>query len=615
MKRHVANNPVQAGLGVAALLALLIAVNFLAGLAKQRIDLTEDREHTLSAGTLEILGNLDTPVQVRIYASVGNPSMPVVLRDHAARIEELLSEYAQSSGGMLTVERLDPVPDSAAEDSARLDGIRGELLPDGERIYLGASVTMLDRKEVLPLLVPARDRLLEYDLTRAIGRVSSADRPVVGIMTPLDIAGTGGSMMGGPGGPAWILHNELAGDHEVRQVPMNAGEIPPDVDVLVVIHPAGIGGQAQYAIDRFLMRGGKMAAFLDPASPFPERNPMMTPGASNGSTLDKLLPAWGITFDTSKVVADMTYTAATRQGREPAMLALTEDALGKDDVVSADAGSLVMILGGAFTGEPVEGLTRSVLARSSTESELVDPAMARMGGAELERIFKPSGIRYDLAIRLNGIFPSAFPEGAPDGGGGKEPSAGDLQESAVETSVILFGDSDMLRDQIAVRDFPGPFGQRLVMPANGNIPMALAAVENLAGEPGLMSIRTRADSGRPFTLIRDMRVRAESRYRDKIRKLEESLEETERRLGELESAKKGSQRFILSPGQQRELEDFRAKETGVRKELKAVRRDLRREIDALENTIKWVNIAAVPLFVGLFGTGLAVWRTRRGAAR
>jgi ABC-type uncharacterized transport system involved in gliding motility auxiliary subunit len=612
MKRHQTVHLLQSGLGVVALLALLIAVNFLAGLAKQRIDLTEDKEHTLSQGTLDILGELDTPVQVRLYASVGNPSMPVVLRNHAERIEELLSEYAQASGGMVEVEKLDPVPDSAAEDSARLDGIQGEPLPDGGRIYLGASVTMLDRKEVLPFLVPARDSLLEYDITRAIDRVSSLERPVVGLMTPLDLAGIGGAMMRGPGGAPWILHTELSGDYEVRQVPMDAKEIPSEVKVLLVVHPRGIGEQPQYAIDQFLMRGGKMVAFLDPASPFPEQNPMMTPGAMTGSTFDKLLPAWGIDFDTSKVVADLTYNAATRQGREPAFLALTEDALDQDDVVSADAGSMVVILGGAFTGEPVEGLAMSVLARSSTESELVDPAMARLGGAELAKNFKPSGVPYDLAIRLTGIFTSAFPGGAPDGDGGGDEG---LKESAVETSVILFGDSDMLRDQIAIREFPGPFGQRLVMPANGNIPLALAAVENLTGDTGLMTIRARAEGGRPFTLVRDMRVRAEAKYRDKIRQLESSLAETERRLGELQSVKEGSQRFILSPEQQKELEDFRKREAEVRQELKTVRRDLRKEIDSLENTVKWVNIAAVPLLVGIFGTGLAIWRARRGAAR
>ncbi|MFM8364713.1 MAG: Gldg family protein, partial [Verrucomicrobiota bacterium] len=625
-KKHL-HTVLYSGIGIAAVLLLLVAVNFLAGLAKQRVDLTEEKAYTLSKGTREILSKLDTPVQIRLYASLGNREMPVLLKNYARQVEDLLAEYQQASKGLVTVQKLDPEPDSEAEDSARLDGIEGEMMPNGDRIFLGLSITMLDQKQVIPFLAPNRERLLEYDITRAISRVSVPKKPIVGIMSPLPVSGQGSPMMMGPGsGRAWTAYNELKGDYDVRNIPMTSTEIPSDLAVLVVIHPRAISEQAQFAIDQYLLKGGKMVAFLDPASPLEEGNPMMTPGAMGGSTLEKLLPAWGLAFDTNKVVADMTYLAQTREGRQPAYLVLSGDALSKDDVVTADAGEVVFILGGAFTGQPAEGLTKTTLARSSKESELIDPMMARMGGESIVRSFKPSGVEYDLAIRLTGKFKTAFPDGKP-AATTPEPSPSPtpaepkkdepaVKEATAEATVILFGDSDFMQDAVAIQEFPGPFGQRLVMPANGNLGVVQAAVENLAGDSHLISIRSRASRERPFTVVRELQAQAESKFRDKISQLEQGLAETEQRLNELQTRKEGgSQQFILSPEQQKELENFRKKEAEARKELKLVRRDLRTEIDALETRLKWLNIAAVPAIVALFGIGLAIHRKKRSAAK
>ena len=614
------------GIGIAAVLALVVALNFLAGIFKQRIDLTQEKAFTLSQGTREILGKLDTPVQIRLYASLANPDMPVILKNYARQVEDLLSEYQQASKGLVTIQKLDPEPDSEAEDSARLDGIDGEQLPNGDRIFLGLSVAMLDQKQSIPFLAPNRERLLEYEITRAISRVATPKKPVVGIMTPLPVSGMGSPMMMAPqSSRPWIIYNELKGDYDVRNIPMSSTEIPQDLAVLVVIHPQNISEQAQFAIDQFLLKGGKMVAFLDPASPLQSPNPMMTPGTMPGSTLDKLLPAWGLNFDTSKVVADMTYLAETRDGRQPAYLVLSENALSPEDVVTADAGNMVLILGGAFTGQPAEGLKKTVLAKSSKESELIDPMMAQMGGEAIVRSFKPSGIEYDLAIRLTGKFKTAFPNGKPEPAAAQpQPSptpaenkdATALKEATAEASVILFGDSDFMQDAIAVQEFPGPFGQRLVMPANGNLGVVQAAIENLTGDTSLISIRSRASRDRPFTVVRELQAKAESKFRDKIAQLEQGLAETEQRLNELQSRKEGaSQQFILSPEQQKELENFRKKEAEARKELKLVRRNLRTEIDALETRLKWLNIAAVPAIVALFGIGLALHRKKRSAAK
>lgn len=611
------------GAGVLAVLLALVAVNFLAAQFKQRIDLTQEKAYTLSPGTREILSQIDTPVQIRLYVS-GDNALPVFLKTYAAHVEDLLAEYRQASRGLVEVQVLNPEPDSDAEDSARLDGVDGQFLPNGDRVYLGLSVSMLDKKQAIPFLAPTRERLLEYEITRAISQVASETRPVVGLMSPLQLAGQMNPFMAQMGGarPAWALYNELKASFTVQDVPMSATEIPAEVSVLLLIHPKNLTEQTQYAIDQFLLRGGKLVAFLDPSSPFDGGNPMA--GAPVGSSLDRLLPAWGLDFNPNKVVADAVHFGETRQGRQPAILMLGEASLDRDDVVTADADNVVLVFSGAFEGKPVEGLTESVLIRSSKDSELIDAQLVQTGGESILRNLKPSGKEFALAIRLTGKFPTAFPAGrpAPPPADPSEPeppkeenAAPGLKEAAVESSVILFGDSDFLQDPVAVQELATPFGQRLLMPANGNLSIALAAVENLAGDSRLISVRSRASRERPFTVVRDLQARAEAAYREKISQLENSLQETEQRLTELQQGRTANQQFILSPEQQKELENFRKKEVEVRKELKHVRRTLRSEIDALETRLKWINIAAMPVLVALAGLGLALWRRKHSAAR
>ena len=170
-------------IGIAAMALILIAFNLIAAKGRQRIDLTAENAYTLSPGTKAILAKLDTPVQIRFYCTKNANAMPVVLTTYAQRVEDLLGEYRQASKGRIEIQRLNPEPDSDAEDSARLDGVEGQQLRTGEKVYLGLSVGMLDQKQAIPFLTPDRERLLEYDISRAIARVMTAEKPVIGVMS------------------------------------------------------------------------------------------------------------------------------------------------------------------------------------------------------------------------------------------------------------------------------------------------------------------------------------------------------------------------------------------------------------------------------------------------
>src|SRR6266700_3150940 len=456
--------------GVAAMLAIVLIVNFIFGAFKQRIDLTNERLYTLSDGTKKILKNLDGKVEIRFYFSQGEKEMDAGLKSYAQHVEDLLAEYKKAAGGKIQVKKLNPKPDTDAEDSAHLDGIEGQMLPTGDSLYFGLAISYLEQKVALPALPPSRERLLEYDISRAISKVANPVKPTIGLMTPLPMFGMPNNpmmaRMGQQPQDPWVVISELQNDFTVRQVPMTADKIDDDIKVLVVVHPKDITDAAQYAIDQFIMRGGKLIAFLDGLSIMDhssqQQNPMM-PAMGTGSSLDKLLKAWGITFDTSKVVADINFTSRfmnrnNQPESAPAVLSIKPQGINKDDVVTAQIDSLLVPFAGAFGGTPASGLKETVILKSTPDSQLVEGFMAQMSGEQITKDFKPSGTAYPIAIRLNGKFKTAFPDGKPketektdekkDEAKKEEKKTDDsLKESKGETAVVLIGDADMLYDQ------------------------------------------------------------------------------------------------------------------------------------------------------------------------
>jgi ABC-type uncharacterized transport system involved in gliding motility auxiliary subunit len=204
----------------------------------------------------------------------------------------------------------------------------------------------------------------------------------------------------------------------------------------------------------------------------------------------------------------------------------------------------------------------------------------------------------------------------PDAAGSPDPAAPPgLKESTAPTTVYLVGDVDMLFDPLAVAEVPTPFGRPVIVPANGNIDLAQSMIEQLAGGDELASVRARASRDRPFTVVKRMQAEAENKFRDKIAELEQGLNETQTRLAELERSKDAGQQFILTPEQEAEIKSFREKEAAAKKELKDVRKTLRREVDALEQRVKWTNILAMPLVVAAAGLVIAFVRHRRQSAR
>jgi ABC-type uncharacterized transport system involved in gliding motility auxiliary subunit len=616
--------------GVVAMLLIVIALNFIFSLTNARIDLTAEKLYTLSDGTKQILRELDTEIEVRLYATQDEKVMPVPLKTYARRVESLLREYAQYANGNLVIRKLNPEPDSDAEDSARLDGISGQPVSLWEQVYLGVAFSMLDRVAALPFLTPNREQLLEYDLTRAISQVVKTEKPVVGVMSSLPVMGMPMNpmmmRMGQQGQQPWVLISELQRDFEVREIPMSGESIPADISVLLVIHPKAATDEVQFALDQFVLRGGKLIALLDAMAIVDQQqqqpnNPMGPPPSA--SNLEKLLQAWGVQFDSTKVVADMNFARelSFQRGRPaeliPTFLFVGPEGINKDDVSTAQLDDLWLPFPGSFSGTPAAGLTQTVLLNSSENSALTDGFMAQLSPAQVAKEFVAGGRKMPLAIRLTGRFKTAFPDGKPATAPAADglptpPTAGEsLKESKEDGVVVLVGDVDFANDNFSVQMMlPGIFSFR-----NGNISFVQALTEQLAGDSRLIGARSRATMNRPFTRIREMQQVAEKDYRAKIQALEDERQRVQTRISELQSTKEDGQRFVLSPEQQAELTRFQQNLVESNKELKSLRRNLNKDINAMQNRLKLLNIAGMPFLVVVVGIALAVLKRKRTAAK
>ena len=604
---------VYSAVGLVALFLILVAFNYLATLGSARIDLPDGKLYTLSEGTKKVLHGLDAPVKLKLYVSRGEQAMPVQLRSFAQRVEDLAKEFKSVAGSNLVIELYNPKPDSDDEDQAQLDGVEPQQLFTGEQFYLGVVVSQLDRKQAIPAVSPQRERLLEYDLVRAIARVGSAERPVLGLMTALPVMGERFNPMTRQSSDPWVLATELKRDFNVKQVSLLAEAIDPEIKTLLVIHPRDLPEATEYALDQFVLRGGKLIAFVDPYAYF-DQQPSPMPGIGGGGTsssLPKLFKAWGVEMNPGKVIADVVFASGNGQRYTPTVLTLNRTAFNRDDVVTSQIETLLYAFGGAFDVKPVDGLKATDLVKSSPNSMLVDNIVSTVSGDAATKGFQPDNKSRPLALRLTGKFKTAFAEGPPKPNDPKAPPAKDgLKEGAGENSVILVADVDMLNDGAAV-DIQEVFGRRIVVPSNGNLAFAQSMVEQFASGDALTSLRSRAAAFRPLTVVREMEADAQKQYFGRLKALEDELQKTTEKLQEMQKARGAAAKgaLIMTPEQQAEIENFRKRATETKRELKELRKNLRQDAESLVFWTKLINIGLVPLLVVL--AGLAVFLVRR----
>ncbi len=619
--------------GLVALLLIVILINVIFSYANIRFDTTEEKLYSLSEGTKKILSDMKSPVTIKFFCNRSSTSFPVDMKLYSRRVLDFLSEYEYASKGKITVELYDFETDSDEEEWAQKYGVRPIPTTTGENLYFGLVFVSLDKEETMEFLDPAHEQLMEYDITRIIQGLQSSKKPVIGIMSFLPLFGQSLMPMS-PGQPSttepWFFVTELGKTYEILQIDYTADTVDPSVDLLLIVYPKHLSPQAEYTIDQYILSGGNAMIFVDPFC--------VSDGSSSGmqgyretpsASLTRLFKAWGITMDMARVVADFDHPTMLRIGnstpqRNPLWISASKDSFNNADIVTSLLESMLLPVSGAFTLEEGSEYELKPMVQSSTNSSKVDAFQANFGPDALGRDLTPGNERLNFAIQLRGKFKTAFPDGPPESE--KSDNIGDIKESEkdsdnkeIEThlktgtdtaTLILVADADMLADRFYVRK-SNVIGLVIARMFNDNLNFLANACEILTGSNDLIGLRSRGTYKRPFTVVQELERHAQERWRTEENELLKRMEETNRRLGELERQKDNSQRLIMSPEQEEEIRKFKEERQQTRNQLKEVRKKLRADINRLGTTLAGINIFLMPLCVAIIGIFYALYRQRR----
>lgn len=606
--------------GLITVFFILILINVLVSYANIRWDATQGKIYSLSEGTRHILADLKQPVNIKFFYSRSSRNIPEDIKLYASRVRDFLSEYGRASGGRIRIETYDPKPDSDEEEWAQKYGLRAIQLPTGESIYCGLVFSAADQVDKIAFLDPDREPLLEYDITRMIQRMQSPTKKVIGVISSLPVFGNSPYLSNGQQGEEgpWLFITELKKTYDVRAIPLSAQKIDPAPDLLLVIHPKGISMKLRYAIDQYVLSGHKAIVFVDPFCVSDTKQQSFM-GPSN-SSLPRLFEAWGISFDPSKVVADVDQSTPVmgrdnRVENSPVMISARDSAFNSKNVVTAELEKMLFPLAGAIQKIPKSPYDFEPLVRSGKDAGLIDAFKVGFGLDAVRKDFTSANRRFCLAAQVSGKFKTAFPDGPPaDKKGDKETPkkslSNEIKQSRKKTTVIVVGDADLLADRFYVQR--GQFlGMMISRVFNDNLNFLSNACETLTGSNDLIALRSRGRYERPFTVVLALQQEAREKWLSKEKELMKEADAANRKLKELELRKQASQKLIIGPQQEAEIMKFRQKKLKIDQQLKDVRRNLRANIEALGNTLKAVNIFLMPLLVCLAGLCFAFYRNRR----
>jgi ABC-type uncharacterized transport system involved in gliding motility auxiliary subunit len=619
--------------GIVAAAAIAIGINMFADarLANVQLDLTQGHIYTLAPGTRQILSELKEPVTLRLFYSRQLGSTVPAYGSYADHVREMLEDYASVSNGKVKLEFYDPEPFSDTEDRAMAYGLQPVPLDqNGSQVYFGLAGTNLeDDEKTIPFFQAERERFLEYDLTKLVYDLSNPARPVVGVMSSLPLDGDPRTLMmtrgQGPGGQPYASTVLLRQTNTVKTVPLDARVIDPDIQVLLVAEAQNLSPATLYAIDQFVMRGGKLMAMVDPWSEALAATPSPTgmPPTDTHSDLKTLFDAWGIQFDPSKIVGDLTGAWRVRSGGEDEVQAVSyvawfniRDGINHDDPATADLQQVTVASAGSLAKAPNATIDFTPLLTSSDRSELLPVDDVKVPDpARLLARFKPEGGPRVIAARVHGVLKSAFSGPPPLTGDEKRPDNFPAHKAQTDgpTNMVVTADADILADRFWVRvaDF---FGQQTATPFADNGPFVANLIGTLSGSDALIGLRSRGDTNRPFTLVAEMQSDAEAQYRQTQQALQSHLDDVEKQLRTLRSGgENGKTEAVITPEQRAAIDTARQDILQTRGKLRAVQLELNRDISRLETELRVFTIVLVPTVLTVVAITMGILQRRRRA--
>ncbi len=636
-------------IGTLAAVLLFVGVNVaIDRVVGVRLDLTEDRLFTLSEGTKSVLKNLPKHVTMTFYYSEELGRRIPQYASFANRIDDLMQEMAAAADGNITVVKVNPEPFSEAEDEAVELGLQGVPVDDtGDKVYFGVNAVADDpeKSRGIPFFQADRDTFLEYDLMKMVWRTANPEPAVVGVISSKEVFGNPYGRNTDP----WYLLIQMQDFFDTRRIASAESLIENDPDMLLIIHPAGLDDDLMYGIDQFMLRGGRAIIMADPWNETTASlrlvpgEPTLVPETSD---LSKILDAWGVEIPQGQTIGDRSLASMVNAGGEGQVKAAPyiswiepkEANRNLNDAVMASVKDLVLPTPGSIEVKDGATVTLTPLITTTTDATIVpNDNTKKPNPLELLDGYEPTGKSYVLAARITGMVQTAFPDGPPvkekpklegdaenteNTDGASEEAAPEerkgpefgphLSASTDPINVILIADADMAQDPywVNVRNF---FGQRVAVPFMDNGNFILSGLENLEGSNELLGLRARRNGKRPFVLIDNLRLAAEEQFRSEEQALQQKLQETEQKLAELQQGP-GDGTGAVSEEQQAAMNAFTTELLDIRRNLRQVNLNLRKDIEAVQAKLRFMNIALVPILVAVLAIGIGIYRARRRAS-
>ncbi|MEL7546290.1 MAG: GldG family protein [Pseudomonadota bacterium] len=603
--------------------ATLLTQSWLAG---ARIDFTENRLYSVSDGTRQTLAALSEPIEINlVYTRDAAQAYPEV-RAYATRVRELLETYESIADRGIRLSETDPEPFSEAEDMALRNGLLALDSESADPVYFGLIASnSVDQSRVIPFLSPDQETSLEYDITRLLQRLDRPEPPRIGLLSSL----SGIDAVTPEAGYAFL--QDLEASYQIERINAGFATLPPEIDVLVIVHPPELSDWQLFQIDQFLMNKGRALLLLDPAAktaggdgPFGMRNRQIR------SDLGGLTEAWGVTLSLSAIADAQTALAIETEGqggrteivRHPLFLSVPSNLMSQDAIVTADLRRSVNFAApGRLELDANAPGERQVLIESGPAPARIpaERAAIDLSAEDTLDLYEAGPGPAILAIRVTGTLNTAFPDGAPTPETAEdtieqellraavEEQAEPLRTSRVPAEIIVVADADMVEDSLYLDTARNmSFADNSVFLLNG--------LDSLAGGSELMSLRARAPGRRPMVRVERLRDAAQTIVAQRQEVLQAELAASQAELETLQAELVGpegeSGDAELNAQQQAALERLRLNIVETRGALREIERSFRRDIDRLEGWLRLFTLAIGPII--MIGWALFIyWRRRR----
>ena len=604
------------------LASLLLLLNFLLlhyvlSAIPLRLDLTEDNIYTLSESSERLLSKIEDPVTVELYTSKSIADLPPWFKTFAARVEQMLEQYERASGGTLQLEVIDPEPDTEEEEQAIAAGLHGQELPTGDRVFLGMVVAQGDTEVVHPFFDWNRENFLEYDISQLIYEVQQFTKPKIGLITSLQLQAPNMPVMPGQQMPQdQYVVEQLQTAFEIEPIAAGATSLPSDIDLLAIIHPQALNNQLLYEIDQFALAGNPVFLAVDPSSiqmREQSRQMQMMGGGMNqnaSSDLPRLLEAWGIQYDATKVVTDPNISLARGNFVQPSWLVFEGEQTNRELLPTSELGSVLLLEAGALIpSETLSGNWEPILTTSPEAGQVESMLIQFSQGANLSEETAPLEKSVAVAGMLTGQASTAFPDGPPSEATEEEEEGEDEtaetdgatdHRTSGNVTAFIIADTDWMLDRFSVERI-NFLGLNSVRRLNDNQILAANLMEYLGGSEDLIGIRGKGTTQREFEVVKAMETEAQKAYQQKLQDVEAQLADISQRISQIVSEQQGQGVIYMTPEIEQVLQENREQEAALRAERREIRRELRQGIESLGNVLGALNLLWAPVGLAVFG--------------